>query len=439
MSKGSAFLFIIAFLFVLSGCRHEEYPGFTKGKNNVYYQYHYRSDDTTRPFMHSWVTLNMDYRLEDTVLFSSRNRKELLRFSMIEPIFPGDLYDGLSMMHVGDSMSFAIVADSFFLKTAGFADLPDFVTPGSPMYYDVRLLNVQNDEEYAQELEERKKQLREEEKTRLQAYLEENKITVPPTESGLYYLPLDEGYGRRPDTGDMCRVFLEVSILGGDFLYSNFEGTPIDVEYGKGFDTEGFREGLGMTRIGGTALLIVPSPIGVGERGRELVPPFTTVIYKIMLDTIRTVEEVHQERLARKKAREAEKQRLMDREKEQIAEYRARHQIREEPMPSGLIMVPIREGTGKQPEKGDKVRVHYILYDMNDHELESSYRQDKPVEFPLGKGRAIRAWDKAIPEMKKGGKVKVIAPSSLAFGTRGKDTLVAPYQPVVFVLELLED
>ncbi len=439
MLKGSAFLFIVSFVVIVASCKREQHPGFTKGDNNVYYQYHYRSDDTARPFMHSWVTLNMDYRLEDTVLFSSGNMPEPLRFSMIEPMFAGDLYDGLSMMHVGDSMSFAIVADSFFLKTVGSTHLPDFVTPGSPMYYDVRLLKVQSDEEYVQELEERKKQLKEEEKTKLQAYLDENNISTRPTESGLYYIAIEEGFGRRPDTGDMCRVFLEVNVLEGEFLYSNFDGTPIDVEYGKDFDTEGFMEGLGMTRIGGTALLIVPSPIGVGEQGREVVKPFTTVIYKIKLDTIRTVEEVQQERLARKKAREAEKQRLLDREKEMIADYVSRHHIRPEPMPSGLIMITIREGTGKKPEKGEKVRVHYIMYDMDDNELESSYIQDKPVEFPLGKGRAIRAWDKAIPEMKRGAKVKIIAPSGLAYGSRGKDTLVAPFEPIVFELELLED
>ena len=127
MLKAINYLFIITLFLGIASCSSSKYPGFKEGDNNVFFKEHYTTDDTNRPHFHNWVTLNMDYRLEDTILFSSKNLDKPLRFSMIDPLFSGDLYEGLSMMTVGDSMSFAIVADSFFLKTANFTQLPDFV------------------------------------------------------------------------------------------------------------------------------------------------------------------------------------------------------------------------------------------------------------------------------------------------------------------------
>ena len=439
MSGMIRFLPLLVLVTILSACSESPFPGFERNEDNVYYKVHHRSNDTAHPYMHSWVTLNMDYRLEDTLLFTSTRLKYPLQFTMIEPTFQGDLYDGLSMMHIGDSMTFVIVADSFFLHTAGFARLPDFVEPGSPMYYDVRLLNVQDDEAHARELEARKTEMRREEDEKLREYLIENDIQGSPTASGLYYIPLEEGYGRKPDTGDMCRVYLEVKELGGRLLYNNFEGDPIDIEYGKQFDTDGFREGLGMTRIGGSAMLIVPSPIGVGERGRELVEPFTTVIYRIHLDTIRTVEEVQQERLEKKMAREAEKQRMKDREAAQIKTYLEENRITEQPSSSGLIMVTLEKGEGATPVAGEKVVVDYIVYNLSGVELDNSLKKGEPAEFVAGKGQVIRAWDEAILKMNRGGRAKLIVPSRLAYGTRGREGMVEPYEPLVFEITLRND
>jgi FKBP-type peptidyl-prolyl cis-trans isomerase FklB len=41
--------------------------------------------------------------------------------------------------------------------------------------------------------------------------------------------------------------------------------------------------------------------------------------------------------------------------------------------------------------------------------------------------------------MDKGSKAKIIAPSSLAYGSRGRGMEIGPYTTLVFELELLED
>lgn len=436
MLKAIKSLFIITFFLGIVSCSTDKYPGFKEGDNNVFYKVHYTTDDTSRPHFHKWVTLNMDYRLEDTILFSSKNLDKPLRFSMIDPMFRGDLYDGLSMMTVGDSMTFAIVADSFFVKTTNFKQLPDFVLPGSPMYYDVKLLEVMTDDEYNEKLDLEKIRYKREEILKLESYLSENNIETEPLKSGLYYLPIKTGAGKKPDTGDMCRIFLEVKEIDGNLLFNNFDGTPIDVEYGKNFDTKGFMEGLGLTRVGGSATLIVPSPIGVGERGKDLVKPFTTIIYKVELIEIKSVEEVQQERADRKKAKEAEKQRLKDLEKQNLKNYLSRNNIIAEPTKSGLYFIETIKGSGEKPVKGETVNVHYVLYDTDGQEIQNSYTSASPASFKLGEGRVIMAWEEAVLKMNRGGKAKIIVPSKLAYGSRGRDN-IGPYEPLVFELELL--
>ena len=423
----------------LSACTAEQFPGFQKGDNNVYYKVHYKTDDTARPHPLNWVTLNLDYRLKDTVLYSSKNLNKPLKFSMIDPMFEGDLYDGLAMMTVGDSMTFAIVADSFFMQTAKFTELPDFVSPGDPMFYDVKLLKVQNDEQYQEELLQLKEQMRQDELIKLDEYLAANNITIPPRPSGLYYLPIEEGTGRRPDTGEMCRVFLEVQILDGDLLYTNFEGTPLDVEYGKNFDTKGFMEGLGLTKVGGSATLIVPSPIGVGDRGKETVEPFTTIIYKIKLDALRTVEEVRKERAERKKARDAERQRLKDYEVQRLQKYLNDNSIDTEPTESGLYFIETEKGNGLSPVEGDKVSVKYELFNTNGQMISSSEKDGIVPEFIVGKNQVIMAWEEAILLMEYGGKARIIVPSKLAYGSRGQGKSIGAYEPLIYEMELLED
>ena len=211
----------------LASCSTDKFSGFKTAENGVKYKIHYRGNNDQPSHDSDWMRVNMDYRLRDTVLFSSKTLNEEFIFPMIKPMFEGDLYEGIKMMGEGDSMTFAIVADSFFLITAKMPGLPDYVEPGEPMYFDVKLLERYTNEEYRAILEQRKAEKRHKESFKLKAYLDKNEISNKPLPSGLIIIPIKEGYGKKPDTGEMCRVFLEVKVLDGDLLYTNFGSQPI--------------------------------------------------------------------------------------------------------------------------------------------------------------------------------------------------------------------
>jgi hypothetical protein len=92
-----------------------------------------------KPVVNSIVTLDMVYRLSDTTLFNSADLPEPLEFPVIESTFVGDLYAALTLLHTGDSVTVVFPADSFFMVMAGMPQLPEFVTAGEPMYFDISL------------------------------------------------------------------------------------------------------------------------------------------------------------------------------------------------------------------------------------------------------------------------------------------------------------
>lgn len=429
------FLFFLAAAIIFSSCS-KKYPGFEKANNGVYYQIHFQGNDSLTPKKGDWVTVLMNYGLKDTTFFKSSMLKEPLVFPMIEPMFEGDLYAGLSLMGIGDSMTFVVVADSFFYKTAMEKILPPGIQPGSPMYYDVKLLNLISNDEYIAEKEKEKDILRQKEKEILAKYIQSQKITEAPLESGLYFIPLAKGYGRVADTGEMCQIYIKVSTLAGKILYDNFNKEPMDVEFGKEFDTQGLMEGIGLLHQGEKAKLIVPSSIGVGETGWEGVAPFTTVIYEVQLLQIKSVEEVKQERAEKKRAEFEAKQLLKNAEQGKIDKYVEENSLQEFLLPSGLYFIPILEGSGNYAKQGDDVKINYALYSIDGEEIESSNK--RAFEFQIGSNQVIKGWEEAIKKMKKGGRAKLVIPSKLAYGSMQMGEKIEPYTPVVSELELLE-
>ena len=60
------------------------------------------------------------------------------------------------------------------------------------------------------------------------------------------------------------------------------------------------------------------------------------------------------------------------------------------------------EGTGPLVPKGAYVKIHYTSRTADGTKFDSSEDRDVPVEFRVGLGKAIRAWDEGILQMKKG-------------------------------------
>jgi FKBP-type peptidyl-prolyl cis-trans isomerase len=105
---------------------------------------------------------------------------------------------------------------------------------------------------------------------------------------------------------------------------------------------------------------------------------------------------------------------------------------------SGLEYQDLKEGTGGEAKKGDKVVVHYTGWlKENKKKFDSSVDRGEPFEFDLGAGDVIKGWDEGVAGMKVGGKRRLIIPSELGYGKKGRGT-IPPDADLVFEVELLK-
>lgn len=107
-----------------------------------------------------------------------------------------------------------------------------------------------------------------------------------------------------------------------------------------------------------------------------------------------------------------------------------------EKLPSGLIYVQIKAGTGAKPKATDIVKVNYTGSFIDGKVFDSSVQRGQPVEFPLG--RVIPCWTEGITKMKVGGKAKLVCPSDIAYGDAGMPPVISGGSTLIFEVELLD-
>ena len=103
---------------------------------------------------------------------------------------------------------------------------------------------------------------------------------------------------------------------------------------------------------------------------------------------------------------------------------------------SGLIYTEIKAGTGAQPKASNIVKVHYTGTLIDGKEFDSSVKRGQPVEFPLN--QVVPCWTEGVGMMKVGGKAKLVCPSDIAYGDKGRPPVIPGGATLIFEVELLD-
>jgi len=245
------------------------------------------------------VTLELVYKTaKDSVIFDSKKNGQPVQLPLGKASFKGDIVEGIAMMGAGDSSTFMINADSFFLKTVRAQQVPPFIKKGEMLTFNVKVTKVQSQQEMQEEQQKKAMEAKAMEQTKLQEYLTANNITQTPTASGLYYIELEKGKGKKAEAGKKVSVNYTGMLIDGKVFDTSVEESakkagsynpqrpykPLEFQLGAGQMIMGFDEGVALMNIGGKARLIMPSQLGYGDQGqRGIIPPSATLIFEVEL------------------------------------------------------------------------------------------------------------------------------------------------------------
>ncbi len=270
-------------VFVSCQSGNDEFKDY-KSENGLVYKFHKKSDNTNTPKLGDFMSMDMVYGIEDSIMFDSKTLPQEMKMPMTEPTFKGDVYDALSIMSVGDSATFIMNADSIFKKLFRMQMLPPELDSIKYIYFSMQLNSIESKEEAEAAREIEMKQLEADETMLRNDYIAKNYPNAKQTVTGLYYIETKKGSGNSPVSGEKVKVHYKGMFLDGSVFDSSFDrGTPIDFPIGQGQVIPGWDEGIGMMKKGGTAVLVIPSDIAYGPGGRGSIPPYSTLVFEVEL------------------------------------------------------------------------------------------------------------------------------------------------------------
>ena len=105
---------------------------------------------------------------------------------------------------------------------------------------------------------------------------------VKVTESGLQYLVVKEGNGKKPGPNDVVTVHYTARLIDGTVFDSSVErGEPATFAVGQVIP--GWVEGLQLMSEGSAYRLFIPSELAYGEHGTGPIQPNSTLIFDVQL------------------------------------------------------------------------------------------------------------------------------------------------------------
>lgn len=279
-------------LFLAACGNNSPYKGYTETDTGLFYKLQMIGDGKRKPSIGEYLQLIITYKTEKDSVFMdtySMNDIGMVVLPFNHSSFEGSFEEGLSTMNEGDSVSFIVNADPLFSKFFK-AKLPLFIKPGGMVKMDVKLHKIFTRAEYEAELKRYESIIEDrdiEEQRKIQLFIDTSKVSYSKLANGMFYLPITQGSGTRPEKGNIIKVNYSGSFITGKIFESTYErGQPMEFVCGEqGQVIKGLESAISLMNEGAKAKFIIPSHLAYGEEGSStgIIPPYTTVIYEIEL------------------------------------------------------------------------------------------------------------------------------------------------------------
>lgn len=419
----------LAAMCLLTAC-NEKFPGYKKTSDGLYYKFHSQNLSAPQPKLTDFLKVEMTCYLHDSLYFDWQGSQKDVFTQLQAPIFPGDLQVAYALMHVGDSASFYVKADSVAVKYYEKDPKSVGLNPEDYFRYEVKLVEVQSQEEFQSNLEKMKEGMKAESKKALADYVAANNVTVTPEPSGVYIIPLEKGKGRCPEKGEKVEVDFAAYLLDGQSVGSTFDSPDkLSFVLGEGYTIQGWEEIVPKMHLGDRVRAIIPFELAYGEHSVGEIPPYANLVYDIKLLKITTKEELQRQAEKEKENLKADAEKL-------FFEYLNANEITEY-TPSGLFFKKTLVTGGAQPKLGQTVRIKFVATFLDGTPLGDSDQLGGFYDIEFGQGKVLRGLEEAVGLLGVGEKARFVLPYALAYGDEVYGNIPA-CSNLVFDVELID-
>ena len=263
-------------------------------------------------------------------------------------------------------------------------------------------------------LNDRKKR---ENETEIDQYIKQNNLVATKTEEGLYFIQTKiVPTGQAPLTGDEVKYHYVTRRLDGVIVDStNIAGNIPATVILNGLSTKNITLGryAGLLRLkqGEEGSVLAPSYSDGGRVGTLLLPQYASVRYDLRIVSVRT-------------------------ENQQIEEYIKANNIAVTTKTDDGIRVSV---TQARPDSvaittGKTVTLKFTGKLLNGTKFDSNVTGTFQVR--IGEKQVVGGKENGLTKLRAGEKAILIFPSALGYGPTGKTTVIQPYSPLLYEIEV---
>lgn len=239
---------------------------------------------------------------------------------------------------------------------------------------------------------------------KLTQYIASKNLQVTKDPSGFYYEIVNPGVGEKTyDRLDSVLYSFEIKSLDGKSYYNtNVDADNIGTVVGYSDkivlskSIPGIRTSIMALKPGGVANLFVPSYLAFGKNGET---KLNVPSNESLLITITTLAERSQ----------------AERDENLIKAFVQRNNLNATRHGSGVYYIIEKPGNGQEINAGSTLYPFYTGRLLDGKEFESSKDTTTTRAFKS----SIQAWQRVLPMIKEGGKIRMIIPSGLGYGGAG--------------------
>ena len=408
----------------------QRFPGYKKTQSGLYYKFHSRNTSAAQPKLTDFLKVDMTCYLNDSLYYDWQGTQHEVYTQLQAPIFVGDLQEAYAMMHIGDSASFYVKADS--VAALYYEQDPNAVglKPEDYFRYEVKLVDLKSEQEFMDDIEKLKETLKEGSRKALEDYIAANNVNVTPGPSGVYIIPLEKGKGRCPVKGEKVELDFSASLLDGHLVGSTFDSPDkFSFVLGEGYTIQGWEEIVPKMHLGERVKAIIPFEMAYGEHSVGEIPAYANLVYDIKLLKITTEAELKAENEKAMQALKADSEKaFFDYLKaNNITDYTA----------SGLFFNKSVTTEGAQPKEGQVARIKFEASYLDGTPLGDSEQLGDYYDVVIGEGKVLKGLEEGVGMMRVGEKARFVLPYTLAYGTKAFGSIPA-FSNLVFDVELLD-